>query len=46
MARGKFEGSRYDNDRGVKEGSPADRKRDAAEKARRMRAMKGKKGKR
>lgn len=37
-----FEGSRYDNDRGVKEGSKADLDRDAKEKQRRLR-MKGKK---
>ena len=29
----KFEQSKYDNDKGVKEGSPADMKRDAKEKA-------------
>ncbi len=35
-----FEKSRYDNDKGVKEGSPADKKRDAKEKAR-MKKAKG-----
>ena len=31
MAKPKFEQSKWDNDKGVKEGSKADRKRDAAE---------------
>lgn len=43
MARMKFEQSRFDNDRGVKEGSPADRKRDAKEK-KQMRQAQAKKG--
>lgn len=34
MARMKFEGSKYDNDKGVKEGSKADKARDKKEKAR------------
>ena len=33
MAKRKFEGTKYDNDRGVREGSRADRARDAKEKA-------------
>lgn len=33
MAKMKFEGSRFDNDRGVKEGSKADKARDKKEKA-------------
>lgn len=32
MARKPFEQSRWDDDRGVKENSPADKKRDAKEK--------------
>jgi len=39
----KFEGSRFDKDKGVKEGSPADRKRDKVEKEKMAKAEKRKK---
>lgn len=42
MAKPKFEGSKFDNDKGVKEGSKADKKRDAKEKPAFLKA-KGKK---
>lgn len=47
MAKMKFEQSKFDNDRGVKEGSKADLKRDAKEKVVMKKAMAkpGRKGK-
>jgi hypothetical protein len=45
MAKGKFqfENSKYDNDKGVKEGSKADIARDKKERAKMRKAKKGKK---
>lgn len=39
MPKEKFEGSKWDNDKGVKEGSDADKKRDRAQKAKMREAM-------
>lgn len=44
MAKPKFESSKWDNDKGVKEGSKADQKRDAKERPK-MKAALAKKGK-